>query len=540
MLWYHHHHLKVYYHHHSILDGVDSYLLAPITGSVFLTDGDFNIVDGGLANMRYDVDNKVINVKFREGVKWEDGHPLTVDDYIFTYELIGNPDYTGVRYGAPFENVVGMKEYHQGKAKTISGLEKISDTEINIHLVEALPAVRTVGGGLSSFLEPKHYLQDVPVKELERSEKIRKKPLSWGPYKISQIIPGESIEYVKNENYYDAHLTKVDKLIIKIVPDSSAISSIKIGEYDVYNNLNENVYSEYKDFDNIETLGRAALYYQYLGFNLGHWDEEKKECVTDPNKKMYNLNLRKAMGYAANYELITENLYGGLRTRANSIIPPVFENLYTNKVRFTYNPEKAKELLDEAGYKDIDGDGFREDPNGKPLEIFLAFPNQGPDLTEPLSAQLIQDWKAVGLKVSFTTGRPMEGNAFFDKIKSNSDDVDVFIAAFGVGSNFDPSTAYSKKAKFNSSRLSSEKNEMLIEKINSEESVRDPQYRINAIREWEENYMENELGLLPVTFRYELKPVNKRINYYSFSFDNTIGLDKPFGVTQAEPFVSTK
>lgn len=519
-------------------DSVDSYFLSPLTGALFLTDGNFEITDGGMANMKFDVENKVINVKFREGLKWEDGHPLTVDDYIFAYELIAHPDYTGVRYDAGMRNVVGIEEYHAGKAKTIKGLEKISDTELNIHLVQALPTVRTGGGGLSTFIEPKHYLKDIPVKDLQTSKKVRIKPLSYGPYKIKQIIPGESIEYEKNDQYYEAHLLKNDKMIRKIIPDSSVIASMKTGEYDIYLNVNENLYLDYKHFDNLQTLGRTALYYQYLGFNLGKY--ENGVNITNPNAKMFNLNLRKAMGFAANYELITKNLYNGLRKRANSIIPPVFKDIYNDKVRISYDPEKAKQLLDEAGYKDIDGDGFREDPKGNKLEIFFAFPNQGPDLTEPLSQQLLQDWKAVGLNVSLTTGRAMEGNAFFDKVRANADDVDVFVAAWGVGSNFDPSGIYGKKAAFNFSRLTSEKNEELISKINSEESLRNPDYKKKAIREWEDNYMENELGFTPVTFRYELQPVNKRINYYSYSYDNTIGLDIPSGVTQDQPFVSTK
>lgn len=69
------------------------------------------------------------------------------------------------------------------------------------------------------------------------------------------------------------------------------------------------IYIQNTRLDNLEVLGRTTLYYQYLGFNLGHWDEKEKKNVTDKNSKMYNLNLRKAMGYATNYELITQRIY---------------------------------------------------------------------------------------------------------------------------------------------------------------------------------------------------------------------------------------
>lgn len=130
--------------------------------------------------MEFDVENKIINVKFKEGLKWEDGHPMTVDDYIFTYEVLGHPDYTGVRYGAALENVVEKYEKNTiegSKAKTIRGLEKL-DTEINIHIIEPQPTIRTGGGGLNASIIPKHYLQDVPVKDLETSPLKKKGSLS--------------------------------------------------------------------------------------------------------------------------------------------------------------------------------------------------------------------------------------------------------------------------------------------------------------------------------------------------------------------------
>ncbi len=520
-------------------NGQDAYLLGPIAPALYWTDGDFNIIDGGMFSMKLDVDNKVINVKIREGLKWEDGAPLTVDDYIYTYEVISHKDYTGVRYSDGFRNVEGVEEFHKGEAKTISGLEKVSDTELKIHIKEVKPEILTGDGGLSSFLLPKHYLKDIAMKDLEKSEKLRVKPLSYGAYKISQIIPGESIEYVVNENYYDKeHMPKVEKLVYKILPSSSLVSAMKVGEYDEYKDVLADAYKEYKDFDNQAVLGRQALYYNYIGFNLGHWDNEKNINVPDPNKKMADIKLRQAMGYALDIDLIAKQFYGGLREKANSPIPPVFEKFHNSTPRYNYDVEKANALLDEAGYKDVDGDGIREDKEGKPFVIKFAFPSY--DIAEPLSQQYIQNWAKVGLKVELATGRLMASNVFFDKVQSNDDEIDIYCAAWGVGSALDMSGLYGKTAKFNFARITDDKNEELLSKLSSLEAVKDLEFRKNAIREWEDYYMNNVLGFLPVLYKYELLPINKRIKEATYSYDSRKSADMVDALTQVEPISATE
>ena len=64
--------------------------------------------------------------------KWSDGQPVTIDDYIFAYQAIGNKDYTGARYDDDYKNVVGMEEYHDGKADSVSGLGKRDDYTVKI------------------------------------------------------------------------------------------------------------------------------------------------------------------------------------------------------------------------------------------------------------------------------------------------------------------------------------------------------------------------------------------------------------------------
>ena len=65
--------------------------------------------------------------------KWSDGQPFTIDDYIFAIEAIGNKDYTGSRYNDRYTNIVGMKDFHEGKSDKISGVEKVDDYTVKLH-----------------------------------------------------------------------------------------------------------------------------------------------------------------------------------------------------------------------------------------------------------------------------------------------------------------------------------------------------------------------------------------------------------------------
>ncbi|VWL85691.1 ABC transporter substrate-binding protein [Oceanivirga miroungae] len=519
-------------------DNTDWRIIENIAPSIFWSDEDYNVTNGGMSDIDFDVDNKVITIKFREGLKWEDGHALTVDDLIYTYKILADSEYTGVRYDEDLMNVVGLQDYHDKKADTIKGLEKVSDTVLKIHIKEASPNVYAGAGGLISYVVPKHLFEGIEISKLEQSDLVRIKPLSYGPYKLTQIVPGESVELVPNEYWYEeSSRPMVDKKIIKILPTSSLISSIKVGEFDSYVNVGSSTYKEYKDFDNIATLGKPGLNFSYLGFNLGHWDNEKGINVTDKDKVMSDLELRKAMGYALNIQEVVEKFYNNLKLKANSPIPPAFKKYHPETPYYDYNVEKANEILDKAGYKDVDGDGIRENKDGKPLEIRLAMAG-GSDIAEALSQKFIQDWKAVGLNITLATGRLL-GSNFYDVIQSN-EGFEVFLAGFGTGSSLDLAGFFAESARFNFARLVDKKNEQLMKETVSLEALRDPEYRLNKIKEWNKYYMENMIGLLPIWYSYDLYPVNKRVKQFSIS-DASVDLSRiKEAVTQKELLPASK
>ena len=522
-------------------DGYDGDIIDWFLGSYILDiDENFEVTDTGIATLNVDPENKKATIKIKDGMKWSDGQPIVADDVIYTYEVIGNKDYTGVRYSDESAKIVGMEEYKAGKASTISGIKKIDDKTVEISFKEMGQGIYTGGNGLERYAMPKHYLKDVPIKDLEKSEKVRTKVVVAGPYTISSIVPGESIE-LKGNPYYFKGKPKTDKVTIQVVNSQTITAAMKSGKYDIVLDIPTELYKTYKDLDNIDTLGRQELYYSYLGFKMGKYDKAKGENVVNPNAKMADLKLRQALAYGLDINQMVKAFYDGLREKATSSVPPVFGKYYPKDLAgFPYDPEKAKKLLDEAGYKDVNGDGYREDKNGKPFEIKIAAMSGG-DIAEPLVQFYIQQWKEIGIKGVLATGRLIEFNSFYDKVEADDPEIDVYFAAWGVGTNLSPFETAGRKSMFNYTRFASEENDKLMAEVASPKTLTDPNYKPEAYKKWQE-YFINQAVEVPLTYRYQLYPVNKRVKNFDVAYG---ALKQGKGIhlvelTAAEPIKSKK
>lgn len=227
------------------------------------------------------------------------------------------------------------------------------------------------------------------------------------------------------------------------------------------------------------------------------------------NPKFQNKKLRQAMAYALDNKSVGEKIYHGLRFPATTLIPPSFPEWHDKSAKgYKYDPKKAKKLLDEAGYKDVDKDGYREDPNGKKFVInFLSM--SGGDTAEPLAKFYMQCWKDVGLNVKLVNGRLAEFNSFYDMVKKDDPKVDIYSGAWATGTNVDPYGLYGRNVMFNYTRFVSKKNDELLEKGHSPKAF-DTAYRKKVYNEWQK-YMNEEAAVIPTLYRYQLYAVNNRV-----------------------------
>ena len=496
-------------------NSVDSTIASQVDQSMFEYDENRKLTNTGLASIELDVEGKTATITLNaKDYKWSDGQPFTIDDYIFAIEAIGNKDYTGSRYNDRYTNIVGMKDFHEGKSDKISGVEKVDDYTVKLHFEKMLPSMQLAGGAIPAYTMPKHIFKDIPVKEWEQSEYVRgSKVVGLGAFTIESVVAGESVTLKANEYFYKGR-PKLDKVVMQIVSPDAIVSEMKAGNYDIAT-MPSAQYEAFKDLTNVTYVSAFAPSYEYIAFKLGKYDKAQGKNVTDPNAKMADVNLRQAMGYALDIDAAGESLYNGLNYGTNSLILPFFKDVYNAEQEgFAYNPEKAKQLLDEAGYKDVDGDGIRENKDGSKLQINFAARTRDA-ANESLVQQYLLWWKEIGLDVQLYTGRTIESNNFYEKVQTDDPEIDVFAAGWGVGYDPNPSNLFGETAKFNFSRYVNEEGTAIMKKISSTEAF-DEAKNVEFYKEWQA-YAKDKAFLIPTLVGDSVTAVNKRVKYYDTS-----------------------
>ena len=500
-------------------DSLDGSFMASTMNGAFPIDPDLKIIldsDETPIKVSVNPEEKTVTYKINPNFKWSNGEPVTTKDIVKTYEIMANQEYItsskSLRYNKNRKAIVGIEEYNEGKADKISGLEVIDDSTMKIHLKEMTPSVYWGGNFVPEFVNAKQF-EGIPIDKITESDALRKNPLSYGPYVIKEIVQGEKVIFEANPYYYKGE-PKIKRLEMEILPPSQQVAAIKSGKYDIVLKVSPEIFPELEKLDNINILTKKAGSMNYIAFKLGKWDEEKNEVVTDPNSKMYDLNLRKAIAYAIDMDAVSKQFYHGLSTPAKSQLSPLFPSLHNPEINgFKQDVEKAKQLLDEAGFKDVDGDGIREGKDGKPVKYTLAMMSGG-EIAEPLAQYYIQQWKAIGLDVELLDGRLLDSKNFYNRVNGDDPAIDFCIAGIGFGTDPQQLAIFGKNAKFNISRYISDNLEAALDATVSKEAMNE-EYRVKAYKDYEKVFME-EIPAVPILNKLDILVVNKRIKKYDW------------------------
>ena len=494
----------------------------PGNESLFDTDDQFRFNDKGPATIKLDRKNKTVTIVVKKGVKWSDGKQVTAKDVEYPYEILANKGTKSQRYSSQLENIKGMKDYHEGKAKTISGIE-MPDGEngrkVILHFTQLKPGMTNSGNAYFwESAEPYHYLKDVPFNKLMESDKVRKKPLYFGPYKLTKLVRGQAATWTPNK-YYWRGKPKLDKIVFQVVSSNSSSQAIKSHKFDI-SSVVSSQWTQVKNTKGVNFVARIGLGYWYVGFKLGKFDSKTNKVVMNHKSKMNNKALRQAIAYAMNVDEVTKHYTHGISFHVPTLIPAQFGDYFNKDIKgYTYNLKKANQILDKAGYKKKGK--WRVQPNGKPLKIkFLAM--SGGATQEPIIQNYLQQWHKIGLNVSLVGGRLTEGNSFYDKVHNDDPAVDMFEAGWNLSSEPSPQGLYSEGSPFNYERFATPENTKLLEEMDSQKAF-DHKYRVQKFHEWQK-YMFDQAFVIPTTNSYSVTAVNKKLTNYSLkpSDSNTV------------------
>ncbi|GEL77293.1 oligopeptide ABC transporter substrate-binding protein [Tenuibacillus multivorans] len=515
----------------------DAEILEWFDESLLTYDENFNATQEGAATFEVDQENSSITFTINENVNWHDGEPVTAEDWAYAYEVISHPEYDGPRgASAGFNLLEGIDAYRNGEADSIAGIEVVDEKTITFHYERLTPSLLT--GGIWGYPLAKHIFEGIPIADMAASDAVRQNPIGFGPFKVESIVPGESVTMVANEDYWRG-APNLDGVTIRVINPNVVVNELETGGVDLVSTFPVDQYPANADMPNVEFVGGVDQAYTYIGFKLGHWDEEAGEVVYDPeNMKMGDVNLRRAMWHAVDNSAVGERFYNGLRWNATTLIPPSHPDWHDDSIEApTYDQEEAKRILDEAGYEDVNGDGMRETPEGEELVINFASMSGG-DTAEPLARYYIQKWGEVGLNVQLVDGRLIEFNSFYERVENDDQAIDIYQGAWGVGYDVDPSGLYGRTAPYNYPRYASEENDRLLQEGISEEAF-DVETRQQIYSEWQQLMVE-EIPVFPTLYRSLLLPANNRVvNYDMHSDSKSHGVYlHELGVTQEEPAVA--
>ncbi|NMA81682.1 MAG: oligopeptide ABC transporter substrate-binding protein, partial [Jeotgalicoccus halophilus] len=233
----------------------DADMMAHFDEAVLAMDEDFQYTNEGAVQFELNEDDNTVTFTVRDGVNWHDGEPLTIQDYVSSYEIIGHPDYDGVRGSTDgFTLIEGYEEYRSGEADSISGIEIVDDKTAVFTYTELAPSL--TAGGFWSYAFPTHYYEGLEVSEMAAAPQTRENPIGIGPYKVDSIVAGESISMSKFEDYWRGE-PGVSEVTVRVIAPSSIASAVESGEIDIAKSFPTDQYPDVSDIDGVEWLANV-------------------------------------------------------------------------------------------------------------------------------------------------------------------------------------------------------------------------------------------------------------------------------------------
>lgn len=295
----------------------------------------------------------------RKGIQWHDGHPLTADDVLFTYEMIIDEE----------TNTVRKSDY-----ELVEKVEALDPHTLSVTYKEPFsPALETWTMGII----PRHLLAGTDI----NTASFNRNPVGTGPFRFDSWVSDEKIVLEANHDYFEGppHL---DRIIFRIIPETSLTEiAILTGGID-YSGVFPHQYERIRKNPNLRVYRQPGLGYTYIGYNLA-------------NPLFTDKRVRQALTCAINRKEIVRYVLYGFGQIATGPFPNHL--WYADKAiePFPYDPGKAKELLCEAGWEDTDKDGIL-DKNGKPFS-FRMITNSGNDMRRDVGVLVQRYFKEIGI-----------------------------------------------------------------------------------------------------------------------------------------------
>lgn len=351
------------------------------TGLMFLPlmelDADLNF-EGMLADSITTEDNKNFIVHIDDAATWSDGTPVTADDVVYTALRLASPviGNTAMMYYV-FEGV-GDDGFVEEGAESIDGIQKVDDKTVQFTTKEEMP-ITTFENSYARYLLtlPKHVIEQYSEEELSTADWFNHPDVVSGPFIVTDFDVDHYISYEANKDYWKG-APKIDKLNIKIVDGSQLYAGLQSGEIDITQQTMSDIPQE--DYESVEALDNVDVVYGSPVTN---------QSVFIQTKNVPDVKVRQAMLYAIDRQQILEELLNGHGEIVDGFLSSASPFYDDSLTPVSYDPEKAKTLLEEAGW-----DGS---------QTIRFYVNSGDSTFVNAASIIAAEWAAVGIKAEIQT-----------------------------------------------------------------------------------------------------------------------------------------
>jgi peptide/nickel transport system substrate-binding protein len=337
-------------------------------------------------------DGKTWTFHLREGVTWQDGEPLTADDVAFTYNYIVDNE-----MGA-FSSLTTFIE------------EAVAVDDLTVEIRCSKPKANMIRTWIPIL--PEHVWSKVSPKAAGASYQNKPPIVGTGPFQTVEVKKGDYVRMVASPTYWGEQKPAVDEILFITYQNSDTMTQdLLAGNLDAAWGIPSAQFPKLETTEGIEAISYNLLTWTYLSFNC-------YEGTSRGNPVLRDVAFRRALNWAVDRQKIVDLAWAGRAKPGTTImtpdswVDPDYHWQPPADALLGFDPAKAGQLLDEAGYKDSDGDGLREDKAGKPIELRLWARTESPESQK--TGSLITGWfRDLGLKIDYQV---MDDGIYYDSI----------------------------------------------------------------------------------------------------------------------------
>lgn len=330
-------------------------------------------------------DDKTWTFHLRQDVKFHDGTPFTAEDMAFSINLYKDH---------------GAFGYLSDYTTSFESVEATDDHTLVIHLTGPVGNIEYLV--LYLYALPKHIWEPLAADSEGVVTFENKEMIGTGPFKMADYRTNEFVKLVANPDYFMG-APKVDEAVFQTYANPDAVvQALRGGEVDMVTELPSTLVPTLRTESNITLVIGDERSLRDIIFNVldpaNCPKDEGGVCSGHP--ALRDKQVRLALAHAINKEQLITVALNGLGTPGTGLIPPSLGDWYNSEIQdYPFDLEKAKQILEDAGYKDTNGDGIRETPDGQPVEFRFLIPSD--ILSGPREAEMISSWwREIGVEAT--------------------------------------------------------------------------------------------------------------------------------------------